>query len=74
MTQPPHAPRPGWGYGQTGQPGYGKPFDRPFSHPDQQLAAFGVDPAMDPTARRKSKFKQQRRTGLLFALGYIVII
>lgn len=74
MTQPPHAPRPGWGYGQTGQPGYGKPFDRPFSHPDQQLAAFGVDPAMDPAAQRKSKFKQQRRTGLLFALGYIAII
>ena len=31
----------GWGYGQTGQPGYGKPFQRPFSHPERQQPAFG---------------------------------
>ena len=35
-----HTPQ-GWGYGQTGQPGYGKPFQRPFSHPETQQPAFG---------------------------------
>lgn len=30
----------GWGYGETGQPGYGKPFQRPFSHPERQQPAF----------------------------------
>ena len=34
-----HTPE-GWGYGQTGQPGYGKPFQRPFSHPERQQPAF----------------------------------
>ena len=34
-----HTPE-GWGYGQTGQPGYGKPFQRPFSHPEWQQPAF----------------------------------
>lgn len=39
-----HIPE-GWGYGQTGQPGYGKPFQRPFSHPESQPPAFGDMPA-----------------------------
>lgn len=39
-----HTPE-GWGYGQTGQPGYGKPFQRPFSHPETQPPAFGGMPA-----------------------------
>ena len=40
MSEHNHTPE-GWGYGQTGQPGYGKPFQRPFSHPERQQPAFG---------------------------------
>ena len=39
MSEHNHTPE-GWGYGQTGQPGYGKPFQRPFSHPERQQPAF----------------------------------
>ena len=40
MSEHNHHPPEGWGYGQTGQPGYGKPFQRPFSHPERQQPAF----------------------------------
>ncbi|CAM3214048.1 MULTISPECIES: rhomboid family intramembrane serine protease [Corynebacterium] len=61
----------GWGYGQTHQPGYGKPFQRPFSHPETQLPAFpdGVQPE-----DKRTKRKKQRRTGFTFAIGYLVVI
>ncbi|WJY98191.1 Rhomboid family protein [Corynebacterium fournieri] len=39
MSNHNHTPQ-GWGYGETGQPGYGKPFQRPFSHPERQQPAF----------------------------------
>ncbi|WP_082259714.1 MULTISPECIES: rhomboid family intramembrane serine protease [unclassified Corynebacterium] len=76
-----HTP-PGWGYGETGQPGYGKPFQRPFSHPETQQPAFGgpVNPYVNTGSgapekvSRASKRKQQRNTGLRFAIGYLVII
>lgn len=77
----------GWGYGQTGQPGYGKPFQRPFSHPDQQPPAFGGPQPYNPYAtpqphgqdqgqgrRRTSKRKAQRKTGLRFAGGFLAAI
>ena len=41
MSEHNHHTPEGWGYGQTGQPGYGKPFQRPFSHPERQQPAFG---------------------------------
>lgn len=79
----PTGPGSGWGYGQTGQPGYGKPFQRPFSHPEAQPPAFsptpmprgyqpGVQP--DPNAGLKAKRKAQRDTGLKFAALYVVAI
>lgn len=80
-----HTPQ-GWGYGQTGQPGYGKPFQRPFSHPETQQPAFGGPYNPYNTApyggtglvpqpeRPVSTRKQQRSTGLRFAIGYLVII
>jgi len=40
MSEHNHHTPEGWGYGQTGQPGYGKPFQRPFSHPERQQPAF----------------------------------
>ena len=40
MSEHNHHTPEGWGYGQTGQPGYGKPFQRPFSHPEWQQPAF----------------------------------
>lgn len=40
MNHNQHHTPPGWGYGPTGQPGYGKPFQRPFSHPETQMPAF----------------------------------
>lgn len=89
MTNYPHHHRhqtpPGWGYGNTGQTGYGKPFQRPFSHPELQQPAFGFDPAQSmqppggaPTPGPRPgvvpKRKQQRRTGLRFAAGYVLVI
>ena len=79
-----HQTPPGWGYGDTGQPGYGKPFQRPFSHPETQQPAFpvgsaGLPPVQQPlqpqpSAKPVSKRKQQRSTGLRFAVGYLVAI
>lgn len=79
-----HQTPPGWGYGDTGQTGYGKPFQRPFSHPEQQQPAFGVypmpmqppggAPAPGPQPGLVPKRKQQRRTGLRFAGGYVLAI
>lgn len=80
-----HTPQ-GWGYGDTGQPGYGKPFQRPFSHPETQQPAFGepYNPyavqgtgsnlAEKPRGKQPSKRQQQRRTGRNFAFGYALII
>lgn len=85
----PHQTPPGWGYGDTGQPGYGKPFQRPFSHPETQQPAFptapgGFPPAplppqapqspLAPVATKASKRKQQRNSGLRFALAYLAVI
>lgn len=75
MTHNPYGSNPyhpaGWGYGQTGQPGYGKPFNRPFSHPESQPPAFSG--ASQPQGK-SSKRKQQRRTGWRFALAYLAAI
>lgn len=65
-----HQTPPGWGYGETGQPGYGKPFQRPFSHPETQAPAFSPV----PMPKQPSKRKQQRNTGLRFAAGYVIVI
>jgi len=76
-------PHDGWGYGQTGQPGYGKPFQRPFSHPESQPPAFSPVPMPrgytpggqpDPRGALKAKRKAQRNTGLRFAALYVVAI
>lgn len=92
-----HTPE-GWGYGRTEQPGYGKPFQRPFSHPETQPPAFGGMPAPgvphnpyanqvqpygqpgmrlqgqgDP-AMRSLKRRQQRKSGLRFAGGFLALI
>lgn len=60
----------GWGYGQTGQPGYGKPFNRPFSHPETQQPAFPEQRPEDKRAKRK----HQRRTGFKFAALFLAVI
>ena len=119
MSNQHHVPE-GWGYGQTGQPGYGKPFQRPFSHPESQPPAFGdprgpYNPYATPQqqgqqqgqqqaqqqyglrpqyqlqyqpqqpgypqyrqpeerGRRSQKRKQQRNSGLRFAIGFLVVI
>lgn len=82
MTSYP-SPHDGWGYGQTGQPGYGKPFQRPFSHPETQPPAFSPVPMprgytpggqSDPRSAVKAKRKAQRNTGLRFAAMYVVAI
>lgn len=80
---------PGWGYGQTGQPGYGKPFQRPFSHPETQQPAFGqpypqphnpyanqqpVQQYGQQPVPRRTKRKQQRNSGLRFAGGFLAVI
>ncbi|WP_297590146.1 rhomboid family intramembrane serine protease [uncultured Corynebacterium sp.] len=75
MTHNPYGSSPyhpdGWGYGQTGQPGYGKPFNRPFSHPENQPPAFSYhQQPLDKSAKRK----RQRRTGWRFALTYLAVI
>lgn len=77
-----HTPQ-GWGYGETGQPGYGKPFQRPFSHPETQPPAFGGPyapynpyapvPSNGPQRGPKTR-KQQRNSGMRFAVGYLVVI
>lgn len=66
----------GWGYGETGQLGYGKPFQRPFSHPETQPPAFAAYPVAQPNARDavRAKRKAQRNTGLHFAALYVVAI
>lgn len=92
-----HTPE-GWGYGRTEQPGYGKPFQRPFSHPETQPPAFGGMPApgvphnpyanqrqpygqpgmglqgQGYPASRSLKRRQQRKSGLRFAGGFLVLI
>lgn len=92
-----HTPE-GWGYGRTEQPGYGKPFQRPFSHPETQPPAFGgmpapgvphnpyanqVQPYGQPgsgmpgqgyPASRSLKRRQQRKSGLRFAGGFLALI
>lgn len=92
-----HTPE-GWGYGRTEQPGYGKPFQRPFSHPESQPPAFGDMPAPgvphNPYANqvqpygqpgsgmpgqgapvsRSLKRRQQRKSGLRFAGGFLALI
>ena len=83
MTNNQNTP-PGWGYGQTGQPGYGKPFQRPFSHPETQQPAFGqpypqphnpyANPQPVQPAPRRTKRKQQRNSGLRFAGGFLAVI
>ncbi|WP_373271036.1 rhomboid family intramembrane serine protease [Corynebacterium riegelii] len=86
MNHNQHHTPPGWGYGPTGQPGYGKPFQRPFSHPETQMPAFyqgqpglpgqpGQPGLPGPQfGQPKSKRKAQRRTGLRFAALYVLSI
>lgn len=71
MNQNQHHTPPGWGYGPTGQPGYGKPFQRPFSHPEAQMPAFYTEPTQPAPV---SKRKVQRRTGFRFAALYVLAI
>ena len=85
MNHNQHHTPPGWGYGPTGQPGYGKPFQRPFSHPETQMPAFyqGQQPGLPGPQfgqagpqfdQPMSKRKVQRRTGLRFAALYVLSI
>ena len=85
MNHNQHHTPPGWGYGPTGQPGYGKPFQRPFSHPETQMPAFyqGQQPGQPGPQfgqagpqfdQPMSKRKAQRRTGLRFAALYVLSI
>ena len=86
MNHNQHHTPPGWGYGPTGQPGYGKPFQRPFSHPETQMPAFyqgqpglpgqpGQPGQPGPQFGQPiSKRKAQRRTGLRFAALYVLSI
>lgn len=79
MTNNQYYPPGGWGYGDTGQPGYGKPFQRPFSHPETQQPAFAPLPAQQPVnpvrpQSRKAKRKAQRRSGWRFVLLYVAAI
>ena len=60
MSEHNHTPE-GWGYGQTGQPGYGKPFQRPFSHPEWQQPAFSEP--VQPYNPYATPQQQQGRNG-----------
>lgn len=79
MTNNQYYPPSGWGYGDTGQPGYGKPFQRPFSHPESQQPAFASPLTPQPSSQpqptaRRAKRKAQRRSGWRFALLYVAAI